>query len=94
MSDPIPPADWEEHFGSGPRPAPEDAVPPRPDVVQVTRTDGAGEDESRTAAHPGSGLPEETPPLPAPQPRPGEQPRPMWRRPPGQQDDKGEPTRG
>ncbi|MCB5164416.1 hypothetical protein LG634_06150 [Streptomyces bambusae] len=92
MSDPIPPADWEEHFGPGPRPAPAEGAPPRPDVVQVTEPEGAEEDESRTAAHPGSGRPVEVPPLPAPPP--GEAPRPRWRRPPGQRDDKGEPTRG
>ncbi|MGW0788600.1 hypothetical protein ACWD04_10165 [Streptomyces sp. NPDC002911] len=92
MSDPIPPAEWEEHFGPGPRHAPEDTVPSRPEVVEVTPDDVPETEEHGTAGHRGSG-PAEGPP-PPPHLPPAEPRRPLWRRPPGQQDDKGEPTQG
>ncbi|MFM9700063.1 hypothetical protein [Streptomyces europaeiscabiei] len=85
MSDPMPPAEWQAR------------VPPRPEVVEVTETTETEPAECAEGlagheGHPGPGPDEEpAPSAPAFLPPEGER-RPLWRRPAGQQDDKGEPT--
>jgi hypothetical protein len=89
VPDPIPPEEWSSRIESrGEGPAHE--FPPRPEVVQVTESDlaerggGPGHEGSRPSDAPRHATPELL--------RPEQQRRPLWRRPPGQQDDMGEPT--
>jgi hypothetical protein len=88
MSDPLPPDEWGQHVGR-----PEDrARPPRPDVVTIPD----GEQTELPAEHEPSapaGVPvHRTPDLAPPGPPPQGGGPPRWRRPPGQEDDVGEPT--
>lgn len=86
MSDPLPPDEWEQRIG---RPGDR---PPRPDVVTVP----GGERPVLPAEHAPSapaGVPiHPTPDLAPPDPTPPGGGQTRWRRPPGQQDDVGEPT--
>ncbi len=99
MSDPIPPAEWEARVGSGNDEDRGPVFPPRPDVVEVTETEPAGSAEGTvgsegTVGHQGLPGPEQERSertAPAMLPPEGRR-RPMWRRPAGQRDDKGEPT--
>ena len=88
MSDPRPPDPEEQRAGRS-----EDrSAPPRPDVVTVPDFEqGELPSESEPSTPPGA--PVHRTPDPAPRdPTPGG-PRPgHWRRPPGQEDDMGEPT--
>jgi hypothetical protein len=92
MSDPVPPDEWEQRVGRPVHRPP----PPRPDVVQVTEADLAAQGELPAEHDPSlpAGAPvHPTPDLAPPDPTPRAQDRPAgWRRPPGQQDDRGEPT--
>ena len=90
MSDPIPADEWSSRIPaeSG---TPVHEFPPRPDVVQVAESDLA-ERALGSAEHEGH-RPADAPVHPTPDLlRPEQQRRPLWRRPPGQKDDKGEPT--
>ena len=88
--DPIPPDEW------GMRIQPRNAetryvFPPRPEVIEVTEPD-LSQRAAGAAGHEGY-RPDDAPLNPIPQMlRPEQQRRPLWRRPPGQQDDMGEPT--
>ena len=90
MSDPIPPSEWSSRIQE--RNADYDPVfPPRPEVVQVTDIDSV-QGAANATEHAGH-RPINAPVNPAPQLLSPEQQRPArWRRPPGQQDNKGEPT--
>jgi hypothetical protein len=91
MPEPIPPEEWAaeiERRADGPR----HEFPPRPDVVQVREperpvgTEGSAGQAGQT---PAGAQPSSAPNLLGPEER-----RPRgWRRPPGQKDDLGEPTR-
>lgn len=86
MSDPIPPAEWETRVPS--------EVPPRPEVVEAAEAEPAQGTEG-PAGHEGHPGPEQQsyPPRTTPTLLPPEGARrPLWRRPAGQRDDKGEPT--
>jgi hypothetical protein len=92
MSNPIPPDEWNERVER--RDAePAHEFPPRPEVVEVT--DAEFEERVEGPVRSEGHNPREASPRPA-EPRllPPEEPRqrPMWRRPPGQRDDLGEPT--
>lgn len=85
MSDPMPPAEWEARVPS--------EAPPRPEVVEAAEAEPAQDDEG-PAGHEGHPGPEQNHPprmTSAPLPPEGKR-RPLWRRPAGQRDDKGEPT--
>jgi hypothetical protein len=90
MSDPIPPDEWSSRIQR------RDAesghfFPPRPEVVEATESDLV-ERAHGPVEHEGH-RPTDAPLRPAPQLLPPEQQRaPLWRRPPGQHDDLGEPT--
>jgi hypothetical protein len=90
MSDPIPPEEWSSRI------EPRDGesghgFPPRPEVVEVTESDLADRGDG-SAEHEGY-RPDDAPLSPTPRLlRPEQQQRPRWRRPPGQEDDMGEPT--
>jgi V8-like Glu-specific endopeptidase len=89
MPDPIPPDEWGsqiERRGEGTA----HEFPPRPEVVVVTEADARRAEGRRE--HEGY-WPSDAPRHPTPDLlRPEEVRRPLWRRPPGQQDDVGEPT--
>ena len=89
-SDPLPPAEWGsllESKGDGPG----HEFPPRPEVVAVTPSDLA-ERTADVSAHDGY-WPTDAPRSPTPELlRPEHRRRPVWRRPPGQKDDMGEPA--
>src|SRR4051794_36955990 len=88
--DPMPPEEWSsriESKGDGPG----HEFPPRPEVVQVSESDFAERAEG-PAEHEGYS-PSDAPLHRTPEgPRPEQSRRPLWRRPPGQEDDLGEPT--
>lgn len=89
-SDPIPPSEWGSLL-EGESDGPRHEFPPRPETVQVTGSDvaeaadGATEHEGR---RPGDAPRRST----LKQVRPEPSRPPLWRRPPGQEDDLGEPT--
>jgi hypothetical protein len=93
MSDPIPPAEWEARVASGDDREPGHVFPPRPEVVKVTEAEPAQRAEGPAGheGHPGPAQKQPPRTTPAILPPEGER-RPLWRRPAGQQDDKGEPT--
>jgi len=85
MSDPIPPAEWEARVRS--------EAPPRPVVVEVAEAEPARGAEGPVGHEGHPGPDQNHPPWTAPAPLPPEgERRPLWRRPAGQRDDKGEPT--
>lgn len=89
-SDPIPPEEWSSRIESTEQAAGHE-FPPRPEVVQVTESDLA-EQADGTTEHEGY-WPSDAPRHSTPDLLLPEQSRPpLWRRPPGQQDDLGEPT--
>lgn len=94
MPDPIPPDEWSWRIqaadGSG------HAFPPRPDVVEVTGDDlGPAAGTTGHEGHRPDDAPlRASPQLLAPEAEPGGGWRPRWQRPPGQHDDRGEPTGG
>jgi V8-like Glu-specific endopeptidase len=93
MTAPLPPTEWGGPTGGSERRGDETAhtFPPRPEVVAVTGTDLA-ERAVAAAEHEGH-RPDDAPLRLTPQLlRPEVQRRPRWRRPPGQQDDVGEPA--
>jgi V8-like Glu-specific endopeptidase len=96
MSDPIPPEEWSSSIerrgdGSGRGDGSDHVFPPRPEVVEVTESDLARRGDG-PAEHEGY-LPDDVPLSPTPELLRPEQFRPpLWRRPPGQQDDVGEPS--
>ena len=90
MPDPIPTNDWSSQIQQ--RNAEVGHVfPPRPEVVQVTQADLAR--RAVGTVEPDGYCPSNAPLRPTPQLlRPEQERRALWRRAPGQQDDKGEPT--
>lgn len=92
MTAPLPPTEWGAPTDASLRRSDETAhsFPPGPEVVEVTGADLA-EHAGAAAEHEGY-RPEDAPLRPTPQLlRPELQRPPLWRRPPGQQDDMGEP---
>lgn len=88
--DPIPPEEWSSCIESN-SDEPGHEFPPRPEVVQVTESD-LGERTDGPAEHEGYS-PGDAPRHPTPELlRPEQSKPPLWRRPPGQKDDVGEPT--
>ena len=89
MSEPIPPEEWDARVQRR-AVEPGHVFPARPEVVQVTEADLA----QRAAVTESEGYrPSDMPLNPTPNLlRPEQQQRPLWRRPPGQKDDMGEPT--
>jgi hypothetical protein len=89
MSLPLPPDEWDRRIQR--RDAePAHEFPPRPEVVDATQSDPGG--PQAPAEHEGF-RPSDAPLRQVPHLlRPEQQRPPGWRRPPGQQDDLGEPT--
>jgi hypothetical protein len=89
MSAPLPPDEWETRIPAK-HIEPRHAFPPRPEVSDATESEP--EPPQVPAEHEGY-RPNDVSLRPAPHLlRPEQQRPPGWRRPPGQQDDKGEPT--
>jgi hypothetical protein len=90
MSDPIPPDEWSSRIA--PRnPESGHGLPPRPEVIEVTEADLAN--RAAVPAENEGFRPGDAPLRPTPQLlHPEQQRQPLWRRPPGQKDDMGEPT--
>jgi len=102
-SDPMPPSEWSSRIKRKGN-EPSHKFPPRPEVVPVSESD-LGERADGPAKHEGYSPPDAprhpTPELLRPEEsvhptpellRPEQSRRPLWRRPPGQKDDLGEPT--
>jgi hypothetical protein len=89
--EPMPPEEWPTRIPTEAEDGPRHEFPARPEVVQVTESD-LGERAQGPAEHEGH-APRDVPRHSTPTLLRPEQSRPgLWRRPPGQKDDLGEPT--